>query len=98
MTLRNVHPWTAIIQKAQYVRVGLFPMISRVIVKSGEKFRVDPDIKAGPLPLPSPLPLPFIHWFLRCNVDYFMFMFMLNVLKNMVSKFKIRFWCLSMCI
>ena len=41
---------TAIIQKAQYVRVGPFPMISGVIVKSGEKFRLDPGYKLTPLP------------------------------------------------
>ena len=31
---------------------GPFPMISGVIVKSGEKFRLDPDYKPAPLPLP----------------------------------------------
>ena len=41
---------TAIIQKAQYVRVGPFPMISGVIVKSGENFRLDPDYKPAALP------------------------------------------------
>ena len=41
---------TAIMQKAQYVRVGPFPMISGVIVKSGETFRLDPDYKPAPLP------------------------------------------------
>ena len=43
---------TALIQKVQSVRVGPFPMISRVIVKSGEKFRLDPDYKTAPLPIP----------------------------------------------
>ena len=41
---------TAIIKKAQYVRVGPFPMISGVIMKSGEKFQLDPDYKPAPLP------------------------------------------------
>ena len=55
MTLRNVRPCnlchgTAIIQKAQYVRVGPFSMISGVIVKSGEKVRLGPDYKPAPLP------------------------------------------------
>ena len=58
----NLHPHptptgTAIIQKAQYVRVGPFPMISGVIVKSGGKFRLDPDYK------PAPLPFPFLFFF-----------------------------------
>ena len=42
---------TAIIQKAQFVRVGPFPMISGVIVKSGETLRLDPDYKPLPLPI-----------------------------------------------
>ena len=46
---------TAIIQKPKYLRVGPFPMTSGVIVKSGEKFRLDPDYKPAPLPLPLPL-------------------------------------------
>ena len=40
----------AIIQKDQNVRVGPFPIISGVIVKSGEKFRLDPNYKPAPLP------------------------------------------------
>ena len=43
---------TAIIQKAQYVRAGPFPMISGVIVKWRDKFRFDPDYKPAPLLLP----------------------------------------------
>ena len=42
---------TAVIQKAQYVTVGPLPMISGVIVKSGEKFRLDPDYKPAHSPL-----------------------------------------------
>ena len=49
----------AIIQKAQYVREGPSPMISGVIVKSGEKFRLDPD----------PLCLYLYH----CYVDFICF-------------------------
>ena len=39
---RNVRPCNP---KAQFVRVGPFPMISGVIVKSGVKFRLDPAYK-----------------------------------------------------
>ena len=38
------------IQKAQFVR-GPFPKISWVIVKLGEKFRLEPDCKLASLPL-----------------------------------------------
>ena len=41
---------TTIIHKAQFVRVGPFPMISGVIVKSKEKLPLDPDYKPAPLP------------------------------------------------
>ena len=43
---------TAIVDKAQFVRLGPIIMISGVFMKLGEKFQLDPYYKPAPLPFP----------------------------------------------
>ena len=51
MTLWNVHPCDCHNPKSLICKSGaVSPMISGVIVKSGEKFRLDPDYKPSHLP------------------------------------------------
>ena len=63
---------TALIQKAQYVRVAI-SNDSRVIEKSGEKFPLDLDYKPSPLPYLGrlgPPPLSSVFYFLSFESFY----------------------------